>query len=116
MKKIIIGTRGSQLSLAYTSKVKSLISRGARLTTNEDKFDGFNAIGLKPEFQTEEAIDRASVVIDCTPKGIGHKNKQQYYEKYLHNTEGFIAQGSEFNFGKMYARKINDSSLRQGED
>ena len=98
------------------SKVKSLINRGARLTTNEDKFDGFNAIGLKPEFQTEEAIDRASVVIDCTPKGIGHKNKQQYYEKYLHNTEGFIAQGSEFNFGKMYARKINDSSLIQGED
>ena len=98
------------------SKVKSLISRGARLTTNEDKFDGFNAIGLKPDFQTEEAIDRASVVIDCTPKGIGHKNKQQYYKKYLHNTEGFIAQGSEFNFGKMYARKINDSSLRQGED
>ena len=98
------------------SKVKSLISRGARLTTNEDKFDGFNAIGLRPEFQTEEAIDRASVVIDCTPKGIGHKNKQQYYEKYLHNTEGFIAQGSEFNFGKMYARKINDSSLIQGED
>ena len=98
------------------SKVKSLISRGARLTTNEDKFDGFNAIGLKPDFQTEEAIDRASVVIDCTPKGIGHKNKQQYYEKYLHNTEGFIAQGSEFNFGKMYARKINDSSLIQEED
>tara|TARA_B100001250_G_scaffold390738_1_gene390973 strand:+ start:816 stop:1883 length:1068 start_codon:yes stop_codon:yes gene_type:complete len=98
------------------SKVKSLVSRGARLTTNEDKFDGFNAIGLKPEFQTEEAIDRASVVIDCTPKGIGHKNKQQYYEKYLHNTEGFIAQGSEFGFGKMYARKINDSSLIQGED
>ena len=98
------------------SKVKSLISRGARLTTNEDKFDGFNAIGLKPDFQTEEAIDRASVVIDCTPKGIGHKNKQQYYEKYLHNTEGFIAQGSEFNFGKMYARKINDSSLIKGED
>jgi glyceraldehyde-3-phosphate dehydrogenase (NAD(P)) len=98
------------------SKVKSLINRGARLTTNEDKFDGFNAIGLKPEFQTEEAIDRASVVIDCTPKGIGHKNKQQYYEKYLHNTEGFIAQGSEFGFGKMYARKINDSSLIQGED
>tara|TARA_B100001250_G_scaffold130365_1_gene111107 strand:- start:374 stop:1441 length:1068 start_codon:yes stop_codon:yes gene_type:complete len=98
------------------SKVKSLVSRGARLTTNEDKFDGFNAIGLKPEFQTEEAIDRASVVIDCTPKGIGHKNKHQYYEKYLHNTEGFIAQGSEFGFGKMYARKINDSSLIQGED
>ena len=98
------------------SKVKSLMSRGARLTTHEEKFDGFNAIGLKPEFQTEEAIDRASVVIDCTPKGFGHANKKRYYEKYLDNTEGFVAQGSEFEFGKMYARKINDSALVHGED
>ena len=98
------------------SKVKSLMSRGARLTTHEEKFDGFNAIGLKPEFQTEEAIDRASVVIDCTPKGFGHANKKRYYEKYLDNTEGFVAQGSEFEFGKMYARKINDPALVHGED
>ena len=98
------------------SKVKSLLNRGARLTTHEDKIDGFNAIGLKPEFQTEVAIDRASVVIDCTPKGFGHENKHRYYEKYLHNTAGFIAQGSEFGFGKMYARKINDSSLIHNED
>ena len=98
------------------SKVKSLMSRGARLTTHEEKFDGFNAIGLKPEFQTEEAIDRASVVIDCTPKGFGHANKKRYYEKYLDDTEGFVAQGSEFEFGKMYARKINDSALVHGED
>ncbi|MDP6570659.1 MAG: hypothetical protein QGF57_05410, partial [Candidatus Marinimicrobia bacterium] len=44
---------------ADRSKVRSLISRGARLSTHEDKFDGFNAIGLKPELHTEEAIDRA---------------------------------------------------------
>ena len=98
------------------SKVKSLMSRGAILTTNKDKFEGFNAIGLKPEFHTEEAIDRASVVIDCTPKGFGHENKKRYYENYLHNTKGFIAQGSEFGFGKMYARGINDSALINGED
>ena len=98
------------------SKVRSLMSRGAKLTTNDDKFDGFNAIGLKPEFNTESAIDRASVVIDCTPKGFGHENKHLYYEKYLHNTSGFIAQGSEYGFGKMYARSINDTSLVHGED
>lgn len=98
------------------SKVRSLISRGARLTTDEHKFDGFNALGLKPEIHTEEAIDRASVVIDCTPKGFGHENKKRYYEKYIHNTKGFIAQGSEFGFGKMYARGINDSALMQDED
>ena len=99
------------------SKVLSLIKkRGARLTTHEDKFDGFNNIGLKAEFSTEEAINRASVVIDCTPKGFGHENKNKYYEKYLDNTLGFVAQGSEDGFGKKYARGINDSSLIQGED
>ncbi len=98
------------------SKVKNLVKRGARLTTQEDKFDGFNNIGLKPEFSTTEAIDRASVVIDCTPTGVGHKNKADYYEKFLHNTAGFVAQGSEFGFGKMYARGVNDSALIQDED
>ena len=98
------------------SKVRSLVNRGARLTTHEKKIDGFNAIGLKPDFHTEDAIDRASVVIDCTPKGIGHANKQRYYENYMHNTKGFIAQGSEFGFGKMYARGINDPALIHDED
>ena len=98
------------------SKVKNLMKRGARLSTHTEKFDGFNSVGLKPEFTTEESIDRASVVIDCTPTGYGHQNKHDYYEKYLHNTKGFIAQGSEFGFGKMYARGINDSALVQDED
>ena len=99
------------------SKVNNLIkNRGARLTTHSDKFDGFVDIGLKPDFSTEEAIDRASVVIDCTPKGFGHDNKQKYYEKYAKNTLGFVAQGSESGFGKKYARGINDKSLVHGED
>ena len=55
------------------SKVKNLIKRGARLTTKEEKVDGFNNIGLKPEFSTNEAIDRASVVIDLLLSGVGHK-------------------------------------------
>ena len=99
------------------SKVRDLIDRrGARLTTHAEKIDGFNDIGLKADFTTEEAINRASVVIDCTPKGFGHINKKKYYEKYLHNTLGFVAQGSESGFGKRYARSINDSSLQYNED
>ena len=99
------------------SKVRDLIERrGARLTTHAEKIDGFNDIGLKAEFNTEEAINRASVVIDCTPKGFGHQNKQKYYEKYLHNTLGFVAQGSETGFGKRYARGINDSALNIEQD
>tara|TARA_B100001029_G_C15048751_1_gene449100 strand:+ start:927 stop:2000 length:1074 start_codon:yes stop_codon:yes gene_type:complete len=98
------------------SKVISLLKRGARLSTKTESFGGFREIGLKPEFTTEEAIDRATVVIDCTPSGIGHKNKVQYYEKFKNNTKGFIAQGSEAGFGKMYARGINDASLLKGKD
>ena len=99
------------------SKVLNLIkNRGARLTTHSEKFDGFIDIGLTPDFSTEEAIDRSSVVIDCTPKGFGHANKQKYYEKYSDNTLGFVAQGSESGFGKKYARGINDKSLIHGED
>ena len=55
-------------------------------------------------------------MIDCTPKGIGHKNKTEYYSKFTHNTKGFIAQGSEFGFGKPYARGVNDEALKIGED
>ena len=61
------------------SKVTSLLNRGARLSTQEITYEGFKKIGLKPTFTTEEAINRASVVIDCTPSGIGHKNKVKYY-------------------------------------
>ena len=98
------------------SKVTNLLKRGARLSTNKEKFEGFHELGLKPEFNTEEAIERASVIIDCTPSGFGHENKTKYYKKYMHNTLGFVAQGSEYGFGKMYARGINDNSLIYGED
>jgi glyceraldehyde-3-phosphate dehydrogenase (NAD(P)) len=37
--------------------------------------------------------------------------KEKIYKNYEHNTKGFIAQGSEFGFGKMYARGINDEVI-----
>lgn len=98
------------------SKVVSLINRGARLSTHQEKFDGFNNIGLKAEFTTEQAIERASVVIDCTPSTYGLDNKEKYYNKFNDNTLGFISQGSEYGFGKPYARGINDQALIKGED
>ena len=98
------------------SKVVNLVKRGARLSTHNEKFDGFINIGLKPEFATEEALERASVVIDCTPSTYGLDNKEKYYNKFSDNTLGFISQGSEFGFGKPYARGINDEALVRGED
>ena len=93
------------------SKVNGLIHRGARLSADASKIKDFKSLGMDADFETEEAIKRASVVIDCTPSGIGHKNKEKYYQKFSDTVKGFMAQGSENGFGKQYARGINDKAL-----
>ncbi len=98
-----------------SSKIAGLLKRGARLATDETKINDFKSLHIDPDLETEEAIKRASVVIDCTPKGIGHRNKEQYYTKFTENVKGFVAQGSEEGFGKKYARGINDKSLILGD-
>lgn len=94
-------------------KVNDLVRRGAVLVVDEDKRTTFEELGHAPKFETREAIERAKVVIDCTP--VGNENKAEYYESAL-NPLGFLAQGSEYGFGKMYARGINDHALIHGED
>ncbi|MFH0821151.1 MAG: hypothetical protein V2B18_00240, partial [Pseudomonadota bacterium] len=97
-------------------KLKALTGKGALLSVDEDRMRDFEALGIKTAMSHEEALGKADVVVDCTPSGVGISNKAQFYQKYLHNTKGFIAQGSEFGFGKMYARGINDQALEVGKD
>lgn len=92
-------------------KIKGLINRGANLAVSEEKKEEFLDLGVEPVYEAEEAIKRASVVIDCTPKGTGLANKEKYYKKYKNKIRGFLAQGSEFGFGKMYAVGINDEAI-----
>lgn len=94
------------------AKVIELLKAGARLcTTSRKKMEEFQAIGLYPECVINEALNKADVVVDCTPSGQGVNNKEQFYEVFTHNTRGFIAQGSEYGFGKPYAYDINDSAI-----
>lgn len=102
--------------LTDRSKVVSLIRRGAKLCVDEDAAKGFQELGMEPSHEAREALERAGVVIDCTPSGVGTQNKAEFYEKYTSSTLGFVAQGSEFGFGKPYARGINDRALVKGED
>ena len=81
------------------AKVNQLINHGARLATDEEARDDFAALGHRVSYTAEEAIERASVVVDCTPAGNENKCK---------GPRTFLAQGSEFGFGKPYARGIND--------
>ena len=92
-------------------KIKGMINRGANLSVSDQKIKDFQELGLEPTYDSEEAIKRASVVIDCTPKGTGLMNKEKFYNKYKNKIKGFIAQGSEFGFGKMYALGINDEAI-----
>jgi len=97
------------------SKVVDLLKRGARLAVDKDKKNQFKKLKIDFDLETEDAIERAAVVIDCTPKGIGHDNKVKFYEKFSDSVKGFIAQGSEDGFGKKYARGINDIVLSAGD-
>lgn len=95
-------------------KLRALIGKGATLTATPDTMDGFIDMGIEPQMTHEEAIEDARVVIDCTP--VGNQNKQDIYMGFDDGSRVFVAQGSEFGFGKPYARGINDGILTRGED
>jgi len=97
-------------------KIRNLIRRGAALAVNGKATEDFEALGVTPTHEKVDAIDRADVVIDCTPKGWGNSNKTDFYQNFEHNTLGFIAQGSEFGFGKMFVHGVNDEALVPDED
>jgi glyceraldehyde-3-phosphate dehydrogenase type II len=85
--------------------VEHLINRGAKLAVDEQARSEFAGLGHRVSFTTEEALERATVVVDCTPAG--NDNKAKYYDK-VKGPKGFLAQGSEYGFGLPYALDIND--------
>ena len=100
--------------LTDRSKVLVSCQQGAKLAVDKNRWQKFIDMGMEPSLEAEEAIERANVIIDCTP--VGNENKEKIYHKYAGDGRGFIAQGSEYGFGKMYARGINDKALEQGKD
>jgi len=101
--------------LGDRAKVKNLIRRGAKLVVAPDKVADFEKLGMQPSYEISAALQQASVIIDCTPDGVANTHKVEWYRD-LNKAKGFIAQGSEFGFGKPYARGVNDESLIPGED
>ena len=95
------------------SRIKHMMDRGAKLATDPERKADFESMGHKVSYSTEEAMERATVIIDCTP--VGNKMKEQYYS-HLKGPRGFLAQGSEEGFGKPFARGVNDDALVPGED
>ena len=95
--------------------LQSLQKRGALMSVEKEKEQEFKEIGTTPDMTFTEALEQADVIIDATKKGVGLKNKENYYKKYDDGKRGFLAQGSEFGFGTIYAAGINDHVLDSGE-
>ena len=101
--------------LSDRAKVKNLIRRGAQLVVAAEKMSEFEKLGMQPTYEVQEALDQATVVIDCTPDGVANQHKMDWFQ-HMPTTTGFLAQGSETGFGKPYACGINDAALVPDED
>src|SRR3970282_292625 len=53
--------------LTDRSKVIVSCKKGAKLAVDKERWHKFVEMGMEPSLEAEEAIERASVVIDCTP-------------------------------------------------
>lgn len=100
--------------LTDRSKVLALQRAGAKLAVDRERFPDFAGLEMEPSYTADQALEQATVVIDCTP--VGNRNKAEVYERYKSQVTGFIAQGSEHGFGKPYALDMNDRALVPGED
>src|SRR2546425_5099669 len=101
--------------LSDRAKVKNLIRRGAKLVVAAERMSDFEKLGMQPTYEIQQAMEQATVIIDCTPDGVANQHKIDWFQ-HMPTTKGFLAQGSEFGFGKPYARGINDAALVQGQD
>ncbi len=95
------------------ARINHLMARGAKLATDSDRRDEFEQLGHKVTYETCQALEQATVVIDCTP--VADEMKEKYYTS-LAGPKGFLAQGSESGFGKPYAYGVNDETLVPGVD
>jgi len=103
-------------------KVKGLLNRGGKLVVDKEKIKDFRELDLEPEYTAEEAIERATVVVDCTPKGIGLQNKEKFYKKYEDKVKGFAIKtvamresADNFVSGRFVCiRRTNDISQSSG--
>jgi len=89
------------------AKVDSLVSMGAKLAVNSSRSDKFQNLGHEVSYFWEQAVEKASVVVDCTPAG--NTNKDEFYKNYTGKL--FVAQGSEKGFGVPYALGLTDQKV-----
>jgi glyceraldehyde-3-phosphate dehydrogenase (NAD(P)) len=93
--------------------MKGLLSKGAQMATQREKFEAFRELGIEPTYTFEEALAKSKVIADCSSEGMGVRNKLLFYEKMQDSASAFLAQGSEHGFGLPYGVGLNDDVLKR---
>jgi len=97
----------------YMSVLEMMRQEGARFAFQADRIDKFAALGLRADYEREEALSRVQVLIDCSSEGVPLKFKP-YYEKVAPQCRLFACQGAEEDrgFGKgPFVYGVNDSAF-----
>ena len=91
--------------------MRGLLKKGAHMCCRIEKSHDFRKMGVEPTYTFEDALSKASVVVDCASEGMGVKNRYLFYENVKDSVKGFLAQGSEHGFGLPYGVGLNDDVL-----
>src|SRR4029450_3314640 len=76
--------------LSDRAKVKNLIRRGAKLVVAADRMSDFAKLGMQPTYDLQQAMDQATVIIDCTPDGVANQHKIDWFQ-HMPKPQGFLA-------------------------
>lgn len=93
--------------------LRNLQKDGGLMCVEQNKISQFREIGIEPDMNFQDALVKANVVADATKENVGMENKKLYYSKNEDNTKGFLAQGSESDFGTIYASGVNDKIFKK---
>ena len=78
--------------LGDRAKVKNLIRRGAKLVVAAEKMSDFEKLGMQPTYEVQQAMDQATVMIDCTPDGVANQHKIDWFQ-HMPTAEGLSRPG-----------------------
>jgi len=94
-------------TVSEKAKILALIGRGAEFASSKEDWQVFkDYLELSPHLSRSDALNRANVIIDCTP--YGNKIKDELYCYLNDGKRRFAAQGSEDGFGIKFASGINN--------
>jgi len=104
----LIGVTGN----TFNYKIKSAINKGINIFAADHLGTGLKRNGVCLAGKIVDLLEECDVVCDCTPKGVGKKNKRKYIE---HNVKAIFQGGEKPEVGKSFVAQCNYEDVA-GED